>query len=230
MQEGQFRPLQIANGLLTMISGVVGLVAVSGVLLALEPVPMLVMLLAFIPLWLASTRNSRAFYRFFWKRTQLERRLSYLWHLMTGKDPAKELRAFDLGPYLLGEHRRLYDERLGEAPHPRPQAHPDLAAREPRLAGVPRRRDDLPAPVRPPLARAGRDRGLGRVPVRPASRGDRARRGLAVRERSLHRGLRLVRGHEAGGDRDTAHGRGAAAWFERIDVEAFRSRTRAATA
>ena len=72
------------------------------------------MLLAFIPLWLASTRNSRAFYRFFWKRTQLERRLSYLWHLMTGKDPAKELRAFDLGPYLLGEHRELYDERLGE--------------------------------------------------------------------------------------------------------------------
>ena len=112
--QGQFRPLQIANGLLTMISGVVGLIAVSAVLLALEPVLMLVMLLAFIPLWLASTRNSRAFYRFFWKRTQLERRLSYLWHLMTGKDPAKELRAFDLGPYLLGEHRELYDERLGE--------------------------------------------------------------------------------------------------------------------
>ena len=112
--QGQFRPLQIANGLLTMISGVVGLVAVSGVLLALQPELMLVLLLAFIPLWLASTRNSRAFYRFFWKRTQLERRLAYLWHLMTGKDPAKELRAFDLGPYLLGEHRELYDERLGE--------------------------------------------------------------------------------------------------------------------
>jgi ATP-binding cassette subfamily B protein len=97
-----------------MISGVVGLIAVSGVLLALEPALMFVLLLAFIPLWLASTRNSRAFYRFFWKRTQLERRLAYLWHLMTGKDPAKELRAFDLGPYLLGEHRELYDERLGE--------------------------------------------------------------------------------------------------------------------
>jgi ATP-binding cassette subfamily B protein len=112
--QGQFRPLQIANALLTMISGVVGLVAVSGVLIALQPSLMLVLLLAFIPLWLASTRNSRAFYRFFWKRTQLERRLAYLWHLMTGKDPAKELRAFDLGPYLLGEHRAIYDERLGE--------------------------------------------------------------------------------------------------------------------
>jgi ATP-binding cassette subfamily B protein len=112
--QGQFRPLQIANALLTMISGVVGLLAVSGVLLALEPVLMLVLLLAFVPLWLASTRNSRAFYRFFWKRTQLERRLAYLWQLMTGKDPAKELRAFDLGPYLLGQHRELYDERLGE--------------------------------------------------------------------------------------------------------------------
>ncbi|MGE5690292.1 MAG: ABC transporter ATP-binding protein [Pseudomonadota bacterium] len=112
--QGQFRPLQIANALLTMISGVVGLLAVAGVLLALQPALMLVLLLAFVPLWLASTRNSRAFYRFFWKRTQLERRLAYLWHLMTGKDPAKELRAFDLGPYLLAEHRALYDERLGE--------------------------------------------------------------------------------------------------------------------
>ena len=99
----------------------------------------------------------------------------------------------------------------GRAPHARPQAHPDLAAREPRLAGLPRRRDDLPAPVRPPLARAGRDRRLGRVPVRPAAGGDRARRGLAVRERALHRGLRLVRGDEAGGDRDAADGRGAVA-------------------
>ena len=112
--QGQFRPLQIANGLLTMIAGVVGLVAVGAVLLTLQPLLMLVLLAAFVPLWLASTRNSRAFYRFFWRRTQLERRLAYLWHLMTGKDPAKELRAFDLGPYLLGQHRELYDERLDE--------------------------------------------------------------------------------------------------------------------
>jgi ATP-binding cassette subfamily B protein len=67
-----------------------------------------------VPLWLASTRNSRAYYRFFWRRTPLERRLAYLWHLMTGKDPAKELRAFDLAPFLLGRHSELYDERLGE--------------------------------------------------------------------------------------------------------------------
>ena len=111
---GQFRPLQIANGLLTMISGVVGLIAVGAVLIFLQPLLMLVLLLAYIPLWFASTRNSRAYYRFFWRRTNLERRLAYLWHLMTGKDPAKELRAFDLAPFLLGRHGELYDERLGE--------------------------------------------------------------------------------------------------------------------
>ena len=111
---GQFRPLQIANGLLTMISGVVGLIAVGAVLIFLQPVLMLALLLAYIPLWLASTRNSRAYYRFFWRRTTLERRLAYLWHLMTGKDPAKELRAFDLAPFLLGRHGELYDERLDE--------------------------------------------------------------------------------------------------------------------
>jgi ATP-binding cassette, subfamily B, bacterial len=111
---GQFRPLQIANGLLTMISGFAGLIAVGAVLLFLQPLLMLVLLAAFVPLWLASTRNSRAFYRFFWKRTPLERRLAYLWHLMTGKDPAKELRAFDLAPFLLERHGALYDERLDD--------------------------------------------------------------------------------------------------------------------
>jgi ATP-binding cassette subfamily B protein len=111
---GQFRPLQIANGLLTMISGFAGLIAVGAVLLFLQPVLMLVLLLAFVPLWIASTRNSRAFYRFFWKRTPLERRIGYLWHLMTGKDPAKELRAFDLSPFLLDRHGTLYDERLAD--------------------------------------------------------------------------------------------------------------------
>jgi ATP-binding cassette subfamily B protein len=111
---GQFRPLQIANGLLTMISGFAGLVAVGTVLLFLEPALMLVLLVAFVPLWMASTRNSRAFYRFFWRRTPLERRIAYLWHLMTGKDPAKELRAFDLSPFLLERHGALYDERLDD--------------------------------------------------------------------------------------------------------------------
>ena len=111
---GQYRPLQIANGLLSMISGVVGLVAVGAVLLFLQPLLMLVLLGAYVPLWLASTRNSRAFYRFFWKRTGIERRLAYLWFLMTGKDPAKELRAFDLAPFLLGRHSALFEERLAE--------------------------------------------------------------------------------------------------------------------
>ena len=112
--QGQFRPLQLASGLLSILSGVVGLVSVGAVLLVLQPVLMLALLAAYAPLWLASTRNSRAYYRFFHRHTPLDRRLAYLWHLMTGKDPAKELRAFDLAPFLLGQHRELYDERLGE--------------------------------------------------------------------------------------------------------------------
>ena len=113
-QGGQWRPLQIVNGLLGMISGVVGLVAVGTVLVVLAPLLAAIVLLAYVPLWLVSTRNSRAFYRFFRRMTKMERRLAYLWFLMTGKDPAKELRAFDLAPYLVERHRGLYDARVHE--------------------------------------------------------------------------------------------------------------------
>jgi ATP-binding cassette, subfamily B, bacterial len=113
-QGGQWRPLQIVNGLLGMINGVVGLISVGAVLVVIAPLLAAIVLLAYVPLWLVSTRNSRAFYRFFRRTTKMERRLAYLWFLMTGKDPAKELRAFDLGPFLVDRHRELYDARLVE--------------------------------------------------------------------------------------------------------------------
>jgi ATP-binding cassette subfamily B protein len=46
--------------------------------------------------------------------TETERRRNYLYMLLSGKDAAKELRAFGLGGFLRQRFDRLYDEHLAE--------------------------------------------------------------------------------------------------------------------
>src|SRR5581483_2830647 len=58
---------------------------------------------------LASGRRGRAFYHFGVIMTPKDRERSYLAGLLTGRDPAKEVRAFGLAGY-----QRLSDERIAE--------------------------------------------------------------------------------------------------------------------
>ena len=64
--------------------------------------------------WLASGRRGRAFYTFGIVMTPRDRERSYLAGLLTGRDPAKEVRAFGLAGFLRARHDRLYDERMAE--------------------------------------------------------------------------------------------------------------------
>ena len=48
------------------------------------------------------------------RMTEVERRRNYLYMLLSGKDAAKELRAFGLGGFLRERFDRLYDEHLAE--------------------------------------------------------------------------------------------------------------------
>jgi hypothetical protein len=43
-----------------------------------------------------------------------DRERGYLMGILTGRDPAKEVRAFDLAGYLRRRWERLFDERLSE--------------------------------------------------------------------------------------------------------------------
>jgi ATP-binding cassette subfamily B protein len=53
-------------------------------------------------------------FRFHHRTTEAERRRNYLYMLLSGKDAAKELRAFGLEAFLRGRFDRLYDEHLAE--------------------------------------------------------------------------------------------------------------------
>ncbi len=108
------RPLQLVNGLGTLTTSVVTLVGIAAALVALEPVLLPFILLGYVPFWYASTRNSKALFQFVLSLTEQDRQRAYLQRLLSGRDEAKEVRAFGLAPLLRARYQRLYDERIAK--------------------------------------------------------------------------------------------------------------------
>ncbi|HJY24195.1 MAG TPA: ABC transporter ATP-binding protein, partial [Actinomycetes bacterium] len=114
MQMSGPQPLNLVFGLSGLIGAVVGIVSVLVALIAIEPVVIPLVLLVFLPAWLAASRRGDAFFRFFWHMTPRDRERNYVAGLLTDRDAAKEVRAFGLASHLMRRHDQLYDERLTE--------------------------------------------------------------------------------------------------------------------
>ena len=89
-----------------------GVVAVGGALLTIEPLFFLLGIAAAVPLTLTSLRVGRALYRFAVEQTPTDRQRSYIQTLLVEKDPAKEIRAYDLGGFLGARFAALYERRI----------------------------------------------------------------------------------------------------------------------
>src|SRR5579864_4262914 len=113
-QAGVMRVPQMVLGLQGLGRSMAGAIGAAVALLAVAPVLVPVALLALIPGWLASGRRGRAFYAFGLTMTPRDRERGYLAGLLTGRDAAKEVRAFGLAGFLRARHDRLYDERIAE--------------------------------------------------------------------------------------------------------------------
>ncbi|MGO8889446.1 MAG: ABC transporter ATP-binding protein [Streptosporangiaceae bacterium] len=111
-QAGVMRAPQMVFGLQGLARSMAGATGAAVALLAVAPLLVPVALLALIPGWLASGRRGRAFYHFGVVMTPRDRERGYLAGLLTGRDPAKEVRAFGLAAFLRARHDRLYDERI----------------------------------------------------------------------------------------------------------------------
>jgi ATP-binding cassette subfamily B protein len=112
--QGQFRSLQVVNGLLGIVGASVAAVGIMLALAALQPLLLPFVLLGYVPLWIVSSRNSRDFYRFHHGMTPNERQRAYLTQVLTGRGAAKEVRSFQLARFLRGRYDHLYDERMAE--------------------------------------------------------------------------------------------------------------------
>jgi ATP-binding cassette subfamily B protein len=112
--QGQFRSIQIVNGLVGLLGAAVAAAGIVVALAALEPLLIPLILLGLVPLWFVSTRNSRDLYAFTRSMTPNDRQRDYLRILLTRRDTAKEVRAFDTADFLRRRYDRLYDARIDE--------------------------------------------------------------------------------------------------------------------
>ena len=111
---GQFRPWQVVEGLTGLAGAAIGIAGIALALLALQPWLVPLVLAASVPLLIAVARGGELMFGFRHRMTETERRRNYLYMLLSGKDAAKELRAFGLGGFLRERYDRLYDEHMAE--------------------------------------------------------------------------------------------------------------------
>jgi ATP-binding cassette subfamily B protein len=109
------RPLELVQALSTFVSSAVSVLGICVAVFVLQPLLVPFMLLAFAPLWYASTRDSKALFEFALRMSEDDRQRAYLEDVLSGRDEAKEIRAFDLGPLLRRRYARLYDQRIAGA-------------------------------------------------------------------------------------------------------------------
>jgi ATP-binding cassette subfamily B protein len=98
-------------GLLRSISGSVGAFAA---LIAIQPLVAPLVLVTVVPAVLAAAQRGRLFYSFSFGMTPRDRERRYLAGLLTERDAAKEVRAYNLARFLRARHDRLYDEHIAE--------------------------------------------------------------------------------------------------------------------
>src|SRR5580692_781062 len=211
-QAGVMRAPQLVFGLQGLGRSVAGAIGAAVALLAVAPLLVPVALVALIPGWLASGRRGRAFYTFGIVMTPRDRERSYLAGLLTGRDPAKEVRAFGLASFPAGPARPALRRADGrDAADLQPAATRDGGRRPGQLGHDRHRHRDHrvagrlapPGPVRRGGGRGGAGAAGAAAGVRRAERRD------AARIRDVHRGLPGV--HQASARSGTARGGGGGA-------------------
>lgn len=109
-----FRPLNMTMSLMTLTGAVIGVVGVVAALALLQPILIPFVVLAYVPVWIATVRNSRSTHRFGWGMTPADRKRQYLSMALTGKYFAQEIRAFQLASPLKRRYDHLFDERIAQ--------------------------------------------------------------------------------------------------------------------
>jgi ATP-binding cassette, subfamily B, bacterial len=107
-----FRPVQMTTGLLGVLGGLLSAVGVGVALLTIQPLFLLIVLVSFVPIWLATVAASKGIYRYAFEQTERDRRRLYLQVVLTNKDHAKEVRAYDAGGFLSRRFADLYEQRI----------------------------------------------------------------------------------------------------------------------
>ncbi|RYV50743.1 ABC transporter ATP-binding protein [Pengzhenrongella frigida] len=108
------RPYQVSQGLITLVGSLLAGIGVGVALAGISPLLLPLLVVGGLPLLLTSRQESRLEFAFAVSQTPTLRLRTYLTLLQTGRDEAKEVRAFGLAPWLRGRFDAVYEEYLAE--------------------------------------------------------------------------------------------------------------------
>jgi ATP-binding cassette, subfamily B, bacterial len=106
------RPYQVTQGLLTMAGALLASVGLGLALFSIAPILLPLVVIGGVPILLTSRRESRLEFAFTVEQTPALRLRSYFTLLQTGRDEAKEVRAFGIGRWLKGRFDDIYSTYL----------------------------------------------------------------------------------------------------------------------
>jgi ATP-binding cassette subfamily B protein len=106
------RPLIVVQSLVSMLGGVTGAAAATIALVAIEPLLLPLVLLGAVPSLLAARRASRLEYRFAVTQTPRVRLRDYYSSLLTGRQEAGEVRAYETASFLSGRYEQVNEQFL----------------------------------------------------------------------------------------------------------------------
>lgn len=108
------RPVQISNGVIGLLASGATVAAVGAALVWLEPIVAIVIVSGGFPALVFNRLASRALHAHSVRQTAGDRRRAYLYEVLSRKESAQEIRAFDSSEHLRAEHDRLYDAKIDD--------------------------------------------------------------------------------------------------------------------
>jgi ATP-binding cassette subfamily B protein len=107
------RPMMMVQSMITIGQNLFTLGSLWVALIVMQPWIGLTMLLVAVPVWIGGTRVGEAYFSFVVRIARMDRARMYLFQLLTMRDPAKEIRAFNLAQHLATRWRESMYERIG---------------------------------------------------------------------------------------------------------------------
>ena len=106
------RPVQLVSGLLGIVSSMVTILGLGVALAALSPAVLVVVVVAFIPLWWTARQATVAHYAFARAETETDRRRNHIINTLLMRDWAAEIRSYGVGEHLRTMADSLHRERI----------------------------------------------------------------------------------------------------------------------
>jgi ATP-binding cassette, subfamily B, bacterial len=106
------RSIQMVSSITAFFTSLFTTLGIAVALLLLQPVLLPLVALAGLPVLLGAVLNGRKAFLFEWELTPQNRERSYLMDLLTGRSPAKEVRAFQSISFLRQRYDELTEDRV----------------------------------------------------------------------------------------------------------------------